>query len=255
MNNLISSRLDELHITVKLTSPEEFFLSTPNLSLDHLDPAILTSPVGPSETFVQFSDSTACYLSSLDIATRPNLDNLIPSRVINLMRETLNLLDFSTRGRHLCTGSPIPGEASDSNTALPTLNLIHGTQRPLVLLLVVGENTIDRVLSEAIEAFQFNNRMRIERGLLSLEEMTIPCIGMDGTQPTFYLVPVSLVLSECAITGRRPETETVMEVCRTPADLGEGMEDMRYRKLALQCLLAFKELAKSHWDHILLGSK
>jgi len=32
-----------------------------------------------------------------------------------------------------------------------------------------------------------------------------------------------------------------------------GMEDIEYRKLALQRFLVFKVLAKSHWERILEG--
>ncbi|KAJ6594474.1 hypothetical protein B0H19DRAFT_1009475 [Mycena capillaripes] len=255
MANLILSSLDELNITVKLTSPEDFFLSAPNPPLT-LDSAILTARVGPFEKFSQYSDSTASFLGSLDIVTRPSLDSVQPNLIIDFTRETLRLLGFSQRGVHLSTRYPpmpliIRGDAS--KTALPALSLLHRTRIPLVLLLVVEENTIEYVLCDAIAAFQFNNPTRIERGLPPLECMTIPCIGMDGTRPTFYLVPVTRELSNAVIGGGRPEAETVVEVCSTPVDHGEGMEDTRYRELALQCMLAFKELAKTHWDTILDG--
>jgi hypothetical protein len=40
--------------------------------------------------------------------------------------------------------------------------------------------------------------------------MTIPCITMSGTRPTFYLVPVTQELSTAVIGGVYPATETTV---------------------------------------------
>ena len=85
--------------------------------------------------------------------------------------------------------------------------------------------------------------------------MTIPAITMTGTRPTFFLVPVTVGLSNAVITGQYPAIQTQVLRCSTalaPARRA-GMEDTEYRQLALKHFLAFKMLAKSHWDRILEG--
>jgi hypothetical protein len=85
--------------------------------------------------------------------------------------------------------------------------------------------------------------------------MTIPCITMSGAQPTFYLAPVTLELSNAVATAQYPSSETVVSKCVTVMTrtrrANDGMEDTQYRQLALQRFLAFKTLAKSHWEVIL----
>jgi len=45
--------------------------------------------------------------------------------------------------------------------------------------------------------------------------MTIPCITMSGTRPTFYLVPVTTELNDAVITGQYPATQTRILRCAT----------------------------------------
>jgi len=134
----------------------------------------------------------------------------------------------------------------------------------LVLLVLVKDKTIfnktspeAQVVAEAISAFQSNNAKREASGLPFLNAMTIPCITMTGTCPTFYLVPVSQNTSDAVILGEYPATETQVHKCvmtRVHArPTSEGMENIEYRKLALKRLLAFKALEKSHWEQFLNG--
>jgi hypothetical protein len=61
--------------------------------------------------------------------------------------------------------------------------------------LVKDQNPTDaqsQIIAGAISAFQFNNRKRESLGCKALPSMTIPCVTMSGTRPTFYLVPVTL---------------------------------------------------------------
>jgi hypothetical protein len=87
--------------------------------------------------------------------------------------------------------------------------------------------------------------------------MTIPCITMVGTRPTFYLVPVTRELSAAVTMGSLPTTKTLVLKCVTaPAHArraSEGMAETEYRRLALKRFLAFKTLAKSHWAKFLDG--
>jgi hypothetical protein len=133
--------------------------------------------------------------------------------------------------------------------------LIHNPT--FVLLVLVKDKTLTnrtsavaQVIAVAIAAFQFNNKMRMDHGLDPLGAMTPPCITMNGTLPTFYLVTVTTELSNAVITGQYPATQTRVLTCATvPTHIlraGTGMEDMEYRKLALKRFLGFKLLAKSH---------
>ena len=84
--------------------------------------------------------------------------------------------------------------------------------------------------------------------------MIIPCITMVGTRPTFYLVPVTAELDNAIKAGDYPVAETVVQKCdikpthtRNFSDSAE-MNNLVYRKVALERFLAFKTLAKSHWS-------
>lgn len=80
---------------------------------------------------------------------------------------------------------------------------------------------------------------------------------MFCTCPTFYLIPVTEELSNAVIIGLYPATPTVISKCVTVLTHARrattGMEDVEYRRLALQYFLAFKDLAQSYWDEILVG--
>lgn len=82
--------------------------------------------------------------------------------------------------------------------------------------------------------------------------MTIPCITMVGTRPIFYLVPVTKALSNAVATGQYPEAETTVVKCVTSLGhnrrISEGMETPEYRRVAFERFLAFKALAKEHWQ-------
>jgi hypothetical protein len=134
--------------------------------------------------------------------------------------------------------------------------------RPITILLVlVDDKTLfnnlktgaeAQVVAEAIAAFQFNNAKRSARGQPVLEVMTIPCITMLGTNPTFYLVPVTRELSEAVMTAQYPTSQTRVLKCVTvAARQREGMADTEFRKLALKRFVAFKSLARSYWQQYL----
>ncbi|KAH9969339.1 hypothetical protein BJV74DRAFT_784753, partial [Russula compacta] len=113
-----------------------------------------------------------------------------------------------------------------------------------------------QVIAEAIAVHQHNNQRRKCMGLPTLNAMTISCIAMVGTRPTFYFVPVTRELSDAVITGQWPDVETKVLMCVTVAGphrrLSEGMEVLEYRRLAFQRMIAFKAIAKSHWEKFLV---
>ncbi|KAJ7503798.1 hypothetical protein B0H11DRAFT_1710871, partial [Mycena galericulata] len=67
-----------------------------------------------------------------------------------------------------------------------------------------------QVIATVIAAFQFKNSKRESLGCEPLPSMTIPCITMSGTLPTFYLVFVTLKLSNAVATAQYPSSETVV---------------------------------------------
>jgi hypothetical protein len=112
----------------------------------------------------------------------------------------------------------------------------------------------DKVIAEAIAAFQVNNMQRVNWGLPELQSMTIPCITVAETRPTFYLVPVSMDLSNAVEMGQYPLVETEVLKCVTVFPKGhnrrisDGMRGPEYRKLALQ---RFQDTSRESLDEIL----
>jgi len=246
------------NITISSVTPNQFFHHGVDPSLDHLDPAILNASPGSDDP--SLSEAVSDHLSYLDLATNATQESAID----DFSAHTLRLLGFNERKTVVRSRYAIPLTiCGDGNRAAQTgVCLLH---RPtLVLLVLVEDKTLSnwtdaepQVVAEAIAAFQFNNTKRGDRGLPLLNSMTIPCITMSGTRPTFYLVPVTQDLSNAVILGQYPAIQTQVSKCVTvgahPRRASEGMEDTEYRKLALKRLLAFKTLAKSHWQQFLDG--
>lgn len=248
------------NISIKLLAPHEFFHTGAGPSLDHLDPAILYSPPGSDDPAL--SNTTAEYLGYLDLANKAIQESMI----YDFARETLRILGFSERNCTLTTRYNIPLTiCGETVSAQADVCLVH--TRPSMILLVLTEgksinNNTDaqsHVVAEAIAACQYNNQKREAMGLEPLECMTIPCITMSGTQPTFYLVPVTRALCMAVATGQYPHAVTEILRCVTVSSHirlgGEGMADTEYRKLALRRFLAFKVLAKRYWETILQDIK
>jgi len=252
------SELIAYNITIDNATPGEFFHHGADPSLDHLDPAILNSLPGSDDS--SLPEDVAEYLAYLDLATNATQESAVDDFALH----TLRLLGFNERKTLFRTRFIIPLTiCGDPNrTAETDVCLLHYPS--FVLLVLVEDKTLynkgdpeAQVVAEAIAAFQYNNTKRGNKGLPLLDSMTIPCITMSGTRPTFYLVPVTQDLSDAVILGQYPATTTHVSKCvtvRTHARRpSEGMEDARYRTLALKRLLAFKTLAKSHWEQNLNG--
>jgi hypothetical protein len=178
---------------------------------------------------------------------------------------TLRLLGFGAPNTTVATRYAISLIiCAEKRAAQIDVCVIH---RPTTILLVLVQNkTIfndtavfeveAQVVAEAIAAFQYNNAKRAENGRPTLEAMTIPCISMSGTTPTFYLVPVTKELSDAVITGQYPTSQTQVLKCITTAThrerVRDGMADLEFRKIAFKRFLAFKDLAKSHWQQYMV---
>ena len=255
-----SNELTGYHITVSLVTPENFFQNNAAPSLEHIEPAILTSAPNTILDDPEKEEANK-YLGYLDLATGTGQESAID----NFALETLRLLKFEETNTLLATrrmtNFTICGEKKSAQTDVALL------KRPDWILLVLVENKTlanptnaeAQVVAEAIAAFQFNNEKRKEKKKPELEKMIIPCVTMSGTRPTFYLVPVTAALSTAIKTGQYPAAETVVQKCdikpthtRNFSD-GVGMDNLVYRKLALERFLAFKALAKSHWNEFIAG--
>jgi len=232
-----------------------FFQPSPDPPLDHLDPAILSSPNGNDPNL---SDTASRYLGYLDLATNASQESAID----DFAAATLRLLGFDDQQfSNVATRYIIPLTICGETRAAQTdVCLVY---RPsTVLLVLVEDKTLlnktsaeAQMVAEAIAAFQYNNAKREARNQHVLAAMTIPCITMVGTTPTFYLVPVTKELSDAVMTGQYPPTQTLVLKCVTVTGhqrrISDGMADIEFRRLALKRFVAFKNVARSHWQHFL----
>jgi hypothetical protein len=124
---------------------------------------------------------------------------------------------------------------------------------------VQGNKTKDpepQVVAQAIATFQYNNRSRARLGQPELDSMTIPCITMIGTRPSFYLIPVTRELSEAVATAQYPLSPTMIMKCVVASNSGRLSEDMEtpdFRQLALRHYTAFRNLAEAHWSAFMIS--
>ncbi|KAI0285459.1 hypothetical protein BGY98DRAFT_946046 [Russula aff. rugulosa BPL654] len=157
------------------------------------------------------SDDTYRFLGYLDLATNTSQETAI----VDFARELLRVVGFEERGRILRTRHTIPLSICGENNTVAQTDVCLMDRRSTILLVLQDDKTIfnpsdpePQVIAEAIAAYQHNNQRRNRMGLPTLNTMTVPCITMVGTRPTFYLVPVTRELSDAVITGQWPEVET-----------------------------------------------
>lgn len=213
-NDWTTNELLAYNITVVAQSPQEFFRRNPEPPLVGIDPSLINSAVDADDV----SDSTFQYLTHLDLATNTGQESLID----DFSRETLRILGFAERGLALSTRYTIPLTICGDNRQSAQTDVCLLDRRSMILLILQEDKTIfnstqpePQVIAEAIAAYQYNNEKRQTRGLPILDAMTIPCITMVGTRPTFYLVPVTQALSNAVVTGQYPETPTRVVKCVT----------------------------------------
>ena len=251
------------NISIVPLLPDKFF-TIPDPPLDHIDPAILDPSVEP------LSDDAIRYLRDLHLASEHSRATFVASfatRTLMLLElddaySTL-ALQYHTIPLTIC-GDTIPLITRDNPRPTPQMDVCIINVEPIFVLLVLvvdkapyAIGSMAHVIAGAIAAFQFNNEKRKECKLKPLDTMTIPCVTMAKTRPTFYLVPVTTALSDAVISGTFPATPTEVTYCPTIGTHTKyayvGAEDIEYRKLLLKRFLAFKALAKIHWEHILEG--
>ncbi|KAK2460093.1 hypothetical protein APHAL10511_007891 [Amanita phalloides] len=239
------------NITIIPKPPQQFFPQGGDMPLTDLDPALVTATLDADDV----SDDTYRFLSYLDIAINTSQETAIG----DFAREVLRTLGFEERGLVLRNRHIFPLTICGDSKATQ-IDVCLSDRWSLVLLVLQGERTIfsdpeAQVIAEAIAVYQHNNMKRQRVGVLPLDAMTVPCITMVGTRPTFYLVPVTKALSDTVINGQLPSVCTEVFRCVTVAGdnrrSSEGMENPEYRRVAFQHFLAFKALAKSHWEKFL----
>ncbi|KAG6827106.1 hypothetical protein H0H92_013177 [Tricholoma furcatifolium] len=231
------------------------------LHLD-IDPAILNCPLGHVSSTT--SDVAAIYLGYLYHAINPSSSQKFMRN--QFLKETLKLMRFDNEPRTLIKSQhPIPFTVRGRSLLAETdLCLIH-TPSSIILLPLIeddestnfGSNADAVVIAQALAAFAFNNAMRFVYRLAHLPIMIIPCILINGTRPTFYLVPITEELSTAVVAGKYPMTPT--EVWRYHIPVTDDMlpevdlKDVKYRQLAFRCLLMFKTTASEYWKNVMEG--
>jgi len=243
------------NINVTAQSPQEFFHQNTEPSLDNIDPSLINSAVNADNV----SDHTFHYLTDLDFATHPTQECFIDG----FSKATLHILGFEERGLVISTHFLIPLVICGSNRCFAQMDVCLFDRQSMILLVLQGDKTAfdmappePQIIAEAIAVYKYNNDKRQTIGLPTLDAMTIPCIIMVGTRPTFYLVPITRALSTAVMTGQYPETPTEVVKCVTllgpNRPFNEGMETPEYRRVAFQCFVTFKSLAKGYWQTFLV---
>ena len=249
------TRIELMAYNIKIVpqTPEQFFgAAAAGVSLAELDPLIVT---GSADT-ANLSDTALRYLTYLDLAADANQETLIDEFSL----QTLDLLGYSERGLALFNRYNIPNRRGDGKNAETDVCLVDG--RTLILLILQEDKTVfsssnpePQVVAEAIAAYQYNNDKRERMGMTTLDKMVLPCITMVGTRPTFYLVPVNRALSNAVtgMTGQYPHEPTEVWKCATVVGHNRSsMEKPEYRRVALERFMAFRTLAKHHWEKFLM---
>jgi hypothetical protein len=219
-----------------------------------MDAKLLNSRPGPSKCDLPVE--VADYLVVLGFAWDTEQESLLD----NLMAGTLHILGFNRKNRTVATNFTMSLNMCHSQKHAETNVCILDGETGMVLCLVENKtkwnkaNPEPQLIAEAIAAFEHNNFQRALHGRPCLGSMTIPAIAMRNSCPTFYLIPVSMHLSNAVSIGKRPSHQTRVLKCGALADYWGrgpiGMKYVRYRRLVFQCLLAFKERAEGPWDEM-----
>jgi len=206
--------LDSYRIQVSSVEPDKFF-PTPDPSIDHIDNDLLNYPPGNYTPGV--SDLAARFLARLD-----NAATLHESSIDIFVVLVLELLGFAEcpaiTGLQQILPLFICGDPK--RVAQTDVCLLYRSFYLMVIEDKTPRNHSNReaqVITQAIAAFQHNNGRRPHFGLNPLDNMTIPCVTLSGTCPTFYLVPITSALDDAVRVGILPTVETRVLRCETLA--------------------------------------
>ncbi|TFL00832.1 hypothetical protein BDV98DRAFT_583269 [Pterulicium gracile] len=270
-------------IIVRPVKPSQFFGHEPlTANLNHLDPALFDTPlVSLLELCDKLNEQTYDVLTYLTWASQAVAGE--ETALTDFMGEALRVCGYVERGWSLKIQEKLGFSASRNGFVVPDLQIVSVNTSiiSLVLKAVVANSTTDgesQLVECAIAAFHENNRTRARLGLHELEDMEMPGILMQGTQLTFYLVPVSKTLAagaplpplalksgKSSLSSKGPAKRLAVTKCTPPtlpggrppsssssassinvAALGNsaGMEDLRARRVYLAYLVAFQGLAE-----------
>jgi hypothetical protein len=236
-------------------SPQDFFGVYAQQSLDHMDPLLLDSAVDATNV----PDDIYKYLGHLDLAAFGSE----VSFAVQFFMMTLYLLGVVERNTLLSLYHFVPLAASGNSHAQTVDICLFNLELSAILFIIkVVKNNSQMhpeadIVAGAIAAYQYNNENRQARRIPTLDAMTIPCVTVVGTRPVFYLVPVTRALDTAVRTGQHPTTQTEVVKCITPFTMRTnrpipgGMDIPEYRRLVFQRFIAFKNLAKEHWNTFL----
>jgi hypothetical protein len=242
-------------ITVTPLPSHQFFPQGTNVPLTGLDPMILGTSCEVDAKLPNVPRET--YLFFVHLNTVIRYDDKVATDGLTL--DILRAAGFVTRedSRMLCRTEAIPLIIHGNIVEVEQVTFLLEPQSDIFLFLQVGKSMLDssdpepEVIVSAIGAYQTNNRKRECIGLHPLDTMTMPCMTMVGTRPTFYFVPVTRALADAVATGRQTSDRTEVLKCEITGYDG-GMEKQEYRKVALQHLFAFKAAAESQWKRFLV---
>ncbi|KAG2092499.1 uncharacterized protein F5147DRAFT_722252 [Suillus discolor] len=195
----------------------------------------ITVTAVPSQQFFPQGTDVPLTAAGLD----PALATADSYSISDFACQLLITLGFEEHRYRVCRRLEIPLEICDDirKFAEISLGLQDLGSTEMVPLLQMNKTQIGRsnveahMISAAIAAYQFNNSMRQEKGLHPLDAMTMP-----------------LPLSDAVISCQYPSARTEVLKCEVASDCKGGMEALEYRLVALQYYVAFKSLAKSHWE-------
>ncbi|KAG2115510.1 hypothetical protein DEU56DRAFT_175021 [Suillus clintonianus] len=223
------------------------------LTVAGFDPELATAKMS---SYAHVSRTTLKLLVYLHFAMDPS-HALYESTIISLTCVVFDILGFQNDWQYLLKPHIIPLLICNDVNKSAWLSVCELDQSNLLLVLLqvkpsMGESNVEaRTVAGAIAAYQYNNKKRQEMGLHPLDAMTMPCMTMVGTRPAFYLVPVTKALNEAVVSGQFPSDRTEVLKCEVQSDHNGGLEAPEYRGVALQYFVAFKSLAKSHWEKFL----
>ncbi|KAF9517288.1 hypothetical protein BS47DRAFT_1375764 [Hydnum rufescens UP504] len=204
--------LEKYSITIQRQSPRQFFGFIPT-ELPQVGQAFLTSTLATKEL------SYSCFQlhQYLELASEPEVRE---TAIDDFAREILRAVEFEERGVVLRARHVIPLSMSGEGTTSARTNicLFHGNMEMVLLL---QQNKTDassrdpepQLIAEAIAAFQANNLARTKAHLSELDRMTIPCLTMVGTRPTFYKIPITKALSDAVTDDTSPQKTTRVTKC------------------------------------------
>ncbi|KAF8584126.1 hypothetical protein K439DRAFT_1633774 [Ramaria rubella] len=170
----------------------------------------------------------------------PNVD-LFATRLLDFMEYTNNRRQVKWRQDLTFTicGETRSAKADISIVVVPCSH----TEGSTILLIEEDKKTgkgepVQRMIPEAMAAFEHNNNMRRTKHLPPREKQVIPAITLVGTTPTFYLVPITLALMEAVGTGQYPAADTYVRRFKPETVL--GMVYLKDRRKVLEYYHAFK---------------